>query len=156
MKSKSKLGRRNRQKGQEYERKIAKVLNEEMKWNLVRNLEQSRRDLHGDLVDEQTHQGPYEGQVFLECKNRKEAIVWPELFAQKGALYAWIEEAYEKVDGKELWIFFKAGRYDFVAVVNGNSPRFFSDGVLSLPDLQISTLAAFLIYYRNEGHNDNK
>ena len=65
----SKIGRQNRSKGSRFELRTAELMRESLGFDLVRNLEQCRKDLHGDLVDRVTGKGPF--GICIECKNRE-------------------------------------------------------------------------------------
>jgi len=117
----SEIGRYSRNKGARYERKVAEIFRDALGWDLVRNLEQSRRDIHGDLVDRQTLYAPH--NFIIECKNRKfswdSALTWNE---KADAPPKWLIEAHKKDPEANCLLVFKSQ-----ALINYGMALFQSD-----------------------------
>ncbi len=110
------MGKLSRDRGARYERKIANVINSALGWDLVRNLEQSRRDVHGDLVDRNTLHAPI--NAIIECKARKfcwdNVIKW-NIKVEESPV-GWFLQTYKKTVGRNfdiIWLIFKSTLMDF-------------------------------------------
>lgn len=98
------MGKFSRDKGARHERKIAGILNAFFDWDLVRNLEQSRRDIHGDLVDRNNLKAPY--NLIIECKNR--VFSWDSFMCGESSVgpLRWVCEQLSKDDSKHVFLIF--------------------------------------------------
>ena len=108
------MGKFSRDKGSRYERKIAGELNSFFGWNLVRNLEQSRRDFHGDLIGEKSSEGPE--NFVIELKNRV-SWSWDNIIGwnpKPEGPANWVELQLSRNwnTGRDVWLIFRSTLID--------------------------------------------